>query len=306
MQHTTTLERLSLRDSWVTIGSFDGVHRGHQEIIGEVVRGAKLAGVPSVVITFFPPPAVVLHKRADPSYLTSPEERAALLGALGVDWVVTYPFSIEAAALTAEEFMELLKRSLGLTRLCIGYDFALGRGREGNLARLSQIGESMGYQVQAFDSISLDGEVISSSRIRKALAEGQVELAARLLGRPYAITGGVVTGDQRGRKLGIPTANLDVWAERALPRAGVYACRVLFDGKAWNAVTNIGVRPTFEQAPVAPRVETHLLDYQGSLYGRTLRLEFAARLRDEQRFSSLEALVEQIQKDITAARRILL
>ncbi|MCI0521042.1 MAG: bifunctional riboflavin kinase/FAD synthetase [Chloroflexi bacterium] len=289
----------------MTIGTFDGVHRGHQEIIRAVVRGAREAGAPAVVVTFHPHPKVVLRKREDPFYLTSVEERARLLGELGVDVVVTYPFTLQAAALTAEEFMGRLKTSLGLTRLCIGYDFALGRGREGDFNRLRLIGERLGYQVRAFDSIAAEGEIISSSRIRKALAEGEIELAARLLGRPYIISGKVIPGDQRGGKLGVPTANLDLWAERALPNSGVYACRVTVEGKRWNAVTNIGVRPTLEQSPVAPRVETHLFDYHGNLYDQTIHVEFTARLRDEQRFPSLEALVEQIQKDIAEARALL-
>jgi riboflavin kinase/FMN adenylyltransferase len=163
----------------------------------------------------------------------------------------------------------------------------------------------MGYSVEAIGPVEVEGQVVSSSLIRSRLAEGEVTQAAALLGRPYQLSGEVVLGDGRGKSLGIPTANLAVWPERALPRAGVYACRAWVDGQSWAAVTNVGVRPTFETQPVLPRVEAHLLDYNSDLYGREVQLDFIARLRDEMRFASVQELVEQIHTDIVRGREVL-
>jgi riboflavin kinase/FMN adenylyltransferase len=258
-----------------------------------------------VVLTFYPHPSEVLKKRQDSFYLTTPEERAALLGQLGVDVVITHPFNLDVAALSAREFMVYLQEHLQMSRLMIGYDFALGRGREGNVNRLQALGQELGYQVELFEAFRLGEQVISSSGVRAALAEGAVETASKLLGRLYRVSGVVVPGDGRGRTIGIPTANLEVWSQRVIPRAGVYVCRAFLNGKGFGAVTNIGVRPTFEPQTVNLRVETHLLDFEGDLYGREIQLDFLARLRDEQRFPNIEALVEQIHKDIRRSREIL-
>jgi riboflavin kinase / FMN adenylyltransferase len=305
MEHYWSLDGLTITNTWLTIGSFDGVHRGHQEVIRNLTAGAHKIGASAVVLTFHPHPALVLRKRADPFYLTSPEERAALLAELGVDVLVTHPFDREVAALTAGEFMEHLHRHLGFSHLEVGYDFALGRGREGNLDVLRQIGQELGYSVDAIRPVTLNGEPVSSSLVRKALAAGEVERAGALLGRPYQISGRVVQGDGRGRQLGIPTANLEVWAERAIPLAGVYVCQADIAGQSFGAVTNVGVRPTFETEPVPPRVEAHLLDFDMDLYGQEIGLSFLSRLRAEQRFASIQALVEQIQSDIGQARAYL-
>ena len=305
MEHYTSLESIYLQDVWLTIGTFDGIHLGHQEIILSLVSGARRAGARSVALTFFPPPAVVLKKRTDPYYLTSPDERADLIGSLGVDVVITHPFTLQLATRSAEDFMRELMVHLGLKHLCVGYDFALGRKREGDVERLEALGKQLGYTLQIVSAVSKNGQVVSSSLIRSFLASGEVDRVADLLGRPYRIDGEVVIGDGRGKLLGIPTANLSVWNERALPKAGVYACRVILDGRVWGAVTNIGVRPTFESQPVAPRVETHILDFSNEIYGRHLCLEFIQQLRDETRFSGPEALVEQIHRDISHTREVL-
>jgi riboflavin kinase/FMN adenylyltransferase len=305
MQHYHSLDGVYLNDVWLTIGTYDGVHTGHQEIIHRIVDGARQAGSKAVALTFFPPPAVVLKKRTEPYYLTSPEERAALLGELGVDVVITHPFNLQVAALSAREFMTSLHKHLGLKHLCVGSDFALGRGREGDVPMLQRLGEEIGYSVQAVIPVEMDGKVVSSSLIRAHLAAGEVEQAARLLGRPYQVSGEVVLGDGRGKLLGIPTANLSIWAERALPKAGVYVCQAQLDRRVWGAVTNVGVRPTFENQPVQPRVEAHILDFDEEIYGQKLSLDFLVRLRDEARFPNVEALVEQINKDISRARIIL-
>jgi len=305
MQHFHSLDGVYLNDVWLTIGTYDGVHRGHQEIIRRIVSGARQSGGLAVALTFFPPPAVVLKKRTEPYYLTSPEERAALLGELGVDVVITHPFTLQVAAMSAREFMATLHEHLGLKHLCVGYDFALGRGREGDVPMLQRLGDEFGYSVQAVQPVEIDGKVVSSSLIRAHLAAGEVEQVARLLGRPYQVGGEVVLGDRRGKLLGIPTANLSVWAERALPKAGVYVCHARLKNRMWGAVTNVGVRPTFESQPVQPRVEAHILDFGEEIYGQQLFLDFLAHLRDEARFPSVQALVEQISKDISRARIIL-
>lgn len=305
MQHYWSLEDVQLQNAWVTIGSFDGVHRGHQEIIRQLTAGARKAGAPAVVLTFHPHPAVVLGKRSDPFYLTGPEARAALLGELGTDYVITHPFTFELANMTAAEFMAMVKERLGLSHLWVGYDFALGRKRQGDVATLRELGKSLGYTLDVMPPIQAGSETISSSQIRAALANGEVERAAGLLGRPYAVPGRVIHGDGRGRTIGVPTANLEVWAEQAIPKAGVYVCQAQLGEEMWGAVTNVGVRPTFENQPASPRVEVHLLDFDRDLYGQEVRLFFLARLRDEQRFPTIDALVAQIHADITRGREIL-
>jgi len=305
MQHYRSLDGIYLNDVWLTIGTYDGVHRGHQEIIHRIVSGARQSGGLAVVLTFFPPPAVVLKKRMEPYYLTSPEERAGLLGELGVDVVITYPFNLQVAAMSAREFMSAMHEHMGLKHLCVGHDFALGHGREGNVPMLQRLGDEFGYTVDAVPPVEVDGRVVSSSLIRAHLAAGEVEQAARLLGRPYQVGGEVVLGDRRGKLLGIPTANLSIWAERTLPKAGVYVCQARVNNRIWGAVTNVGVRPTFENQPVQPRVEAHILDFGDEIYGQELSLDFLVHLRDEVRFPNVQALVEQINKDISRARIIL-
>jgi riboflavin kinase/FMN adenylyltransferase len=304
MLHTTSLNDVQLNDTWLTIGVFDGVHRGHQAILRHLVEGAHAAGNPAVVLTFSSHPAVVLGHR-ELKYLTTPEERAELLGALGVDTVITHPFDEKVAGLTAAEFMAPLKSRLGLNRLLIGYDFALGKGREGTAARLSEIGREMGYSVQVVEAVSDESGVISSSAIRKLIAVGKVAEAAEMLGRFYALGGPVIHGDARGKTIGIPTANVDFDSRKVLPANGVYACWTTIDGLKHRSVANIGLRPTFAGGDPNPRVETHLLDYDQDLYGKTLRLEFTARLRDEMKFPSVDALTAQIKSDIQTAETLL-
>lgn len=305
MQHLNSLDHLRLDHTWATIGSFDGVHRGHQAIIHNMVAGAHQAGAKAVVVTFFPHPAVVLRGPQGPFFLTTPDERAKLLEELGVDVVVTLHFDRQMAALSAEEFMRKIHDHLGLRRLFVGFDFALGRGREGNVERLRQLGEQMGYTLEVTQSIEIGGETVSSSRIRALLTHGSVDEAATLLGRPYSLTGEVIHGDGRGRSLGIPTANISVWQERIIPAVGVYATWAVVDGERLPSVTNIGVRPTFENQPVFARVETHLMDFDRDLYGKSVKLEFIQYLRREQRFPSVEHLLEQIHQDIQQSREVL-
>jgi len=251
MQHLHDLDSIRLDGAWLTIGAFDGVHRGHQAIIRELVAGAHADGAPAVVLTFYPHPAVVLRGIREGFYLTLPEEKAALLEPLGVDVLITHPFDAQVSRTPAHTFVARLYRHLKMRQLWVGFNFALGRDREGDLDHLRSWGAEFGYSLRVFPPIMIDGMVVSSTAIRVALADGDVELAADWLGRPYALQGEVVHGEGRGRRIGIPTANLTVAPERMLPAAGVYVCRATVDGRSWGAVTNVGVRPTFERQPVA-------------------------------------------------------
>jgi riboflavin kinase/FMN adenylyltransferase len=305
MQHFRSLDGVQLQKVWLTIGSFDGVHRGHQEVIRRLVEGADNAEALAVVLTFFPHPAIILKKRQKPFYLTTPEERARLLGRLGVDVVVTYPFTLDVAQLSALDFVRLLRSHLGLRHLCVGHDFALGRNREGDVNKLRKLGEEFDFEVDVVMPVEFENEVISSSEIRTCLADGKIKLANQLLGRPYQLSGEVVAGDGRGRTIGIPTANLSIWEEKAIPKSGVYVCRVNVNGIARAAVTNIGYRPTFESQLTSPMVETHILDFEADIYGQEVNLDFIAYLREEQRFDNADALVRQIELDISQVGKYL-
>jgi riboflavin kinase / FMN adenylyltransferase len=305
MDHYRSLNDLRFDGAFVTIGAFDGVHLGHQALVRGMVEAAHQAGLPAVVVTFYPHPAVVLRGIQKPYYLTSPEERARLFGALGVDAVVTLEFSAELARVSATDFVARLHERLGLKALWVGADFALGKGREGDVAFLRRLGQTLGYVVQVVEPVALPGLVISSSQARALLEEGAVDQAARILGRLYGYCGLVVHGDGRGRTIGIPTANIQPWEGQLLPRNGVYACWVEVDGLPRPAVTNVGMRPTFENTPPIPRVEALLLDFDQDLYGKTLCVQFMRFLRPEQRFAGVEALLAQIGIDREQAKEIL-
>ncbi len=304
MRHLHSLDSLSLSRSWLTIGNFDGVHRGHQHLIHRLVEGAHREDALAVVLTFHPHPDVVLRGISSPYALSTPDERAALLGALGVDIVITYPFTPALAAQPGESFLARLKHHLGFTRLWVGYDFAMGRQRDTDIHRLHDLQTRYTFQLEVQRAIAFEGQVISSTWIRSLLAEGNVRRARRALGRPYTLRGAVVPGDARGRTIGVPTANVQPPPEKVIPARGVYACRVLVDGIPFRAATNIGVRPTFDGASLQQTVETHLLDFQGNLYGQEIEVQFLERLRGEKRFASVHHLVEQIRQDLTLVREV--
>jgi len=303
--HTHSLDGLALQNTWLTIGIFDGVHRGHQEILRRLVSGAHEEGSPAVVLTFTPHPAVVLGGKTDFKCLTTPGERVELLESLGVDGVITQTLDRALASQTAEEFMRRLARTLGLRRLLIGYDTALGRGREGNAARLTEIGKELGYTVQVVPPLKDEVGIISSTRIRAAVAAGNVSAAASDLGRYFFVAGPVIHGDGRGQALNIPTANIQVPAGKLIPANGIYATWAWVDGKKYPAATSIGVRPTFTPEESVSHVEAHLLDFKRDLYGQLIKLEFVEYLRPEEKFPSAEGLLEQIQRDIEKTREIL-
>ena len=310
--------------SFVTIGNFDGLHRGHQTLLREVMNVARQAfdtGAVSTLpqsglITFDPHPFAVLRPELPHFLLTTPDERLDLAAEIGIDFGIVQSFTQEIAALEARDFILLLKEHLGLAGLVVGPDFALGRGRKGDLETLRALGEELGYTLHVIDPVLWTTRTVRSSSIRQALNEGDAATAAHLLGRFYQVQGTVVHGDQRGRLIGVPTANLQTPPDKLLPANGVYATRVLvpykkendeIEQQKFNSVTNLGVRPTVEG--VQRRLETHLLDFPpsdhtGDLYGQPLTLQFVARLRDEQRFSSIDALVAQIHLDIEQARQL--
>jgi riboflavin kinase/FMN adenylyltransferase len=305
MQHLLHIDQLSLESCSLTIGSFDGVHKGHQALVKELVAQAREVHDTSVVLTFFPHPSVVLRGRKPAFYINTPEEKAQLLGALGVDVVVTHPFDLKLSRVSAEDFLSQLHVRCGFRNLWVGEDFVLGHNRRGDRFFLEREGQERGFQLHQIKPVMVSGEIVSSTRVREALRSGDVARVESYLGRPFEVPGKVVQGAGRGQGLGFPTANLEIWEERAFPRKGVYACMAEVDGRRWKAVTNIGVRPTFNSDEVSPTVEAHLLEFSGDLYGKEIRLAFIARLRDERRFAGPEALMERIQVDILRAEEML-
>ena len=295
----------NLAACWLTIGNFDGVHRGHQQIIHAVVSGARADGKPAVALTFDPHPATVLGGITVPK-ITTQAEKTQELQALGIDHVVYLPFTKELAALTAEEFMGMLHTQLHFTHLVTGFDFALGRGRSGNNDVLRLLGEQLGYGLTLVPALEIDGSIVSSTNIRNAILAGAFGSANSWLGRAYNLSGTVVHGDGRGRTINIPTSNVDFPLEKVAPAPGVYACVVQVGGKRHFAVSNIGYRPTFTDNAPLPRLEAHLLDFSGDLYGQQMRVEFIQRIRPEIKFNGVQELIAQIQKDIVVARATLL
>lgn len=304
MEHHHSLETIHLEHSWLTVGVFDGVHRGHQEIIKRLTAGAHANGVSAVVMTFDPHPAKVFG-RGEIKLLTLPEERAELLGGMGVDVVITHRFDKAVADTTAFDFMTRLKTHLGLDHLILGYDAALGKNREGNATRLAEIGSELGYTVETVSALSDESGVISSTEIRKLVSTGNVHEAARLMGHPYRLKGSVTRGDQRGRTIGFPTANLLYAEDKLIPAGGIYACWAHVHREKFEAAVNIGTNPTFTPDKKTLSVEAYLLDFDREIYDQTLQLEFVARLRDELKFDSVEALVAQIGMDVEKTRQIL-
>lgn len=304
MTKAYSLEELDLPNSWLTIGVFDGVHRGHQQIIHRLTAGAHAAGSQAVAMTFWPHPATVLGNR-DFKCLTTPEERAELLYGMGVDVVVVQTFDSSLANTTAAQFVARLQEHVHFDHLLIGYDFALGKGREGDAARLTEMGQGFGYKVEVIPALSDESGVISSTEIRKLVATGDVADAGSLLGHCYGLSGPVVHGDGRGRQLGFPTANVAYPPEKLLPANGVYAGQVWVRGERYASAINVGVRPQFHEGAQRPLVEAYILDFNRDIYDQDVRVDFVDRLRDERKFASVDALVEQMYRDVQKAREIL-
>lgn len=287
--------------SVVTIGNFDGVHRGHRVLLRRAAHSAADAGVRSVAVTFDPHPAAVLRPGSEPRPLQTLDDRVAALAAAGIDLVVILPFTPELAASSPESFVStVLVERLRATRVVVGTNFRFGQRAAGDVVTLVEAGEVHGFSTEAVALLDLDDEPISSSTIRDRLAVGDVDWVARALGRVHTLSGEVVVGEARGRTIGFPTANVAVPAELMLPADGVYAGEVTLGDASYPAVTNIGLRPTFDGRTRS--VESHLLDVDLDLYGERITVGFERRIRGEQRFDSVDALVDQIRADIAEAR----
>lgn len=292
-----------IKQACITIGNFDGVHRGHQAIVNDIVAVGRENGQPVLVITFFPNPAEFFSGQVRPFYLTTPAEKEAILLDLGVEKVITFKFDQDFADLLPETFLSALKEKLGLRTLVVGYDFAMGKGRQGTIPVIQALGKEMGFSLQVMDAVKFEGEEISSTRIRQALEAGNVRLARTMLGRPYALSGEVTHGSDRGARIGLPTANMTHWPLKLPPAVGVYATRVVLWGTTYEGITNIGYRPTFEDQD-EPNIETHILDFDGNIYGEKLELQFIEKIRDEHKFAGVDAFLAQIERDKATARRI--
>jgi riboflavin kinase / FMN adenylyltransferase len=287
----------------ISIGVFDGVHGGHRMLVQRMLDEARARGLTGGVVTFHPHPITVLRPGTPFIYIESLERRVELLRAAGAEFVSVLQFTSELQQVSAEDFMRLLVEEARVRLVVVGEDFRLGRGGEGTTQRLAEIGAEQGFEVVPVPLLN-DGDVderISSTRVREAIADGEMETVAALLGRPYALRGPVLHGDERGRTIGFPTLNIGVSADRAIPPNGVYVTRAYHGDREFHAVTNIGTRPTFN-AGERRHVETHLLDFEGDLYGQVVTIELLSRLRAEIKFSGPDALVEQIRADVTATR----
>lgn len=291
------------KETILAIGVFDGVHLGHKHLISYAQRQALVRNLLAGVVTFRCHPQEVLSPQNKVPYLSTLEEKIRLVQSLGVDFVIPLSFTRELAELSARQFLALLQQYLKMQGLVVGSDFTLGRGREGNTFVLHQLGKEMGFTVEVVPPLISEGEVVSSTAIRQALAEGDMERVEKLLGRPFSLSGDIVPGAGRGVGLGFPTANLAVNSDQASPANGIYATRAYLGDRALSSVTNIGFCPTFGGRERT--VEVFLLDFQGSIYGQKLKIQLVKRLREERCFSSVAELTSQIEEDVRQARDIL-
>jgi len=291
------------KETLLTIGVFDGVHLGHKYLLSQLTKQAREQNLISGVVTFRQHPQKLLSPQTNPPYLTSLAQRIKLIKDEGVEAIITLSFTLEIAQTSAHQFVSLLKKHLRMRGLVLGPDFALGQNREGNINTLCALGQSMNFGVTVVPPAKINGEVISSTAIRNALARGDMKRVHDMTGRYFSFDGYVITGSGRGAKLGFPTANLDIDPEQALPADGIYATRTYIDDQAHRSVTNIGKRPTF--GGTEQTVEVYILDYHGDLYQRQLKIDIIERLRNEKKFNTTEELKRQIAEDIKQAKAIL-
>ena len=285
------------RPAVLTLGVFDGLHLGHQLIMRTVVERARALRAVPTVITFDPHPRAVLHPESSPPLLQTFDQKIEAFGVLGIEQTIVIRFTKAFAEIRAEDFLrDVVKERLQAMEVYLGRGFAFGHNREGNIELLKKVSGQLGFRAEEVSEVRLRGQRISSSRIRELLAGGRVNLARRMLGRPYGVEGRVVRGDMRGRELGFPTANLRP-QNRVIPRRGVYITATLIEGLWRRSLTNIGTRPTFEKDSLQSSVETYVMDWTGDLYGDVVRVRFLHRLRDERRFDSLDELKRQITLD---------
>lgn len=287
----------------LTIGVFDGVHLGHKYLISQLTERARQQDLLSGVVTFRQHPQEVLSPQTRLPFLTDLAERTNLLKNEGVEAIVTLSFTSELAQLSARQFVSLLKNHLRMRGLVIGPDFTLGQNRAGNIDSLRTLGQDMNFTVTVIPLIMINSEVVSSTAIRNALANGDMKKVLNLIGRPFSLNGRVTSGAGRGLELGFPTANLDIAPEQALPADGVYATWAYIDGKVYQSMTNVGKHPTFGGSQRT--VEVCVLDYHSDLYGHELKIDIMAQLRSEERFDTVDELKKQITEDIKQGRAIL-
>lgn len=298
------LAELSLKkDTLLTIGVFDGVHLGHKYLISQLKEHAKQRNLLSGVITFRQHPEELLSPQNKLPFLTDLPQRINLLKNEGIEVIIPLSFTRELAQLSAKEFLSLLKKYARMQGLVIGYDFAIGRNREGNTDTLHALGQVMNFSVIEIPPFTIYGDVVSSTAIRKALANGDMRKVQALIGRPFSLHGRVITGAGRGIELGFPTANLEIDPEQTLLADGVYATWAYIGDKAYQSLTNIGRRPTFGRGKLI--VEVYLVDYESNLYERELKIDIIERLRGEKKFDTVEELKKQITKDVEQGRAIL-
>ena len=291
-----------LRPTVLTLGVFDGLHLGHQRIMQTVVSRAKTIGAIPTAITFDPHPRAVLQPENAPPLLQTLDQRLGAFEVLGIEQAIIIRFNRDFAATNAEDFLrDIVFERLKAQEVYLGKGFAFGKGRAGNIDLLRKISSELGFFADEVEEVTLRGQRISSSRIRQLLVAGKVNLARVMLGRPYGIEGRVVRGQQRGRTIGFPTANLQT-VNRVIPKNGVYITATLIEGAWWRSITNIGIRPTFENQ-AQPTIETYILDWSGNLYGDVIRVRFLHRIRDERKFGGIEELKTQIQKDLRRAKK---
>lgn len=286
----------------LTVGNFDGVHLGHQAMLAELIRAARQHGLPACVMTFEPHPREFFAPDQAPTRLTSLREKLELLAARGIDRVYVCRFNYEFAQTSAQDFIErVLVRGLGVRWLLVGDDFRFGARRAGDFVTLKQAAPRLGFEVAGMESVTADGERVSSTAVRTSLAAGDLSRAARLLGRAYSISGRVVRGDGLGRKLGFPTANVQMKHNRP-PLTGIFAVEVAGIGEhAMPGVASLGVRPTVKRQG-QPVLEAHLFDFEGELYGRHVRVDFLRKFRDEEKYADLATLTRQIALDVKHAK----
>lgn len=291
------------RPTVLTLGVFDGLHLGHQLIMRTVVERARSVGAVPTVITFDPHPRAVLHPESAPPLLQTFDQKIEALGVLGIEQAIVIRFNRAFAQERARDFLrDVVHERLQAREVYLGRGFAFGHDREGNIELLREMSAQLGFHAEEVPEVRLRGQRISSSRIRGLLAEGRVGLARRMLGRPYGVEGRVVRGQERGRQLGFPTANLHP-QNRVIPRNGVYVTATLIEGAWRRSVTNVGLRPTFEAAAAERSVETYVMNWSGDLYGDVVRVRFLHRLRDERKFASVDELKNQIGQDMARATR---
>jgi len=293
------------KDTAITIGVFDGFHMGHQHIFEQLKQLAKKSDLIPLVITFMNHPSEILDKSFHPNSISDPQTKIEYMRNFGINDIIPIEFSKEIAQLTAVEFINLLTTNFNMSYLVIGTDFALGHNREGDLQTLSFLSSKIGFKIKIVDILEINSSKISSTTIRKLLTNGLVQKIPELLGRKFSLKGNVISGSKRGHSLGFPTANLSINDKLLIPKLGIYATETKIDSKIYPSCTSIGLRPTFYPKNNTPLIETHIINYNNDIYGKTIEVFFINRIRDEKKFTSSQKLIEQMNNDVDKAYKIL-